>query len=252
MGLREMKQSLEPDVRCIVRIYKPLSALTRIRAQFGLFQGASLAPKLGRCWKFRNRPVEVLSVIVIGQTGYGKSSVLNTLIGEAVFERDDVEACTKVIQSADFYLKSGVIQTQLSFTDLPGVGESVAIDETYKEMYRKALVAADCVVYVLRADKRDYALDLELFDEMLRIFVAGGTLLVALNFVDRMPPVDPERPLFSSPTQLENLRRKIDDISNRFGAPGESVIPVSALTGYGVDQLAGRISGILQSQISSY
>ena len=45
-----------------------------------------------------------LNVIFIGQTGYGKSSLINKLIDRDVFETSDYQSCTKILQSAGFFL----------------------------------------------------------------------------------------------------------------------------------------------------
>ncbi len=107
--------------------------------------------------------IKALNVIFIGQTGYGKSSLLNALLGALIFETSDYEACTKVLQLADYFLhlKNSEDKTAyiLSFVDLPGIGESDKADNQYLQWYQSYIAEAAVVVYLLRADKRDHTQD---------------------------------------------------------------------------------------------
>lgn len=109
------------------------------------------------------RDVKSLNIIFIGQTGYGKSSLINKLIGLELFEKSDYESCTKTLQSAVFFLhhkkKHEKLAYHLSFVDLPGIGESNESDEKYLQWYRDYIEEASIVVYLFRADKRDHAQD---------------------------------------------------------------------------------------------
>ena len=46
--------------------------------------------------------VSVLTAMFIGKTGYGKSSILNRIIGKTIFPVNDIDACTNRIDTALF------------------------------------------------------------------------------------------------------------------------------------------------------
>ena len=88
-----------------------------------------LSPLLKRQLKMRRRPV---SIAVFGQTGVGKSSLLNALF-DLTLETSDSEPCTKEPMYVDLYSNS---QT-LRFIDIPGWGEQQIIDDGRKNEWQK-------------------------------------------------------------------------------------------------------------------
>ena len=130
------------------------------------------------------------TVIFIGQTGYGKSTTINTIINRPLFATDDVKSCTRHSQEVfvEFISnsKKGVI-----LCDMPGIGEASATDKRYKEAYFEKLRRTSFVVYVLRADKRDFKLDLRLIREILNNTKGIKTkLLFAINYADKVEPIN--------------------------------------------------------------
>lgn len=160
--------------------------------------------------------IKALNIIFIGQTGYGKSSLLNTLLGNNIFETSDYEACTKSLQSADYFLhlKNMAYKTAyiLSFVDLPGIGENDKSDNQYLQWYQSYIEEAAVVVYLFRADKRDHAQDEFFFNHVFNK-AASGKLLCLLSQADKIEPMS--RATHLSAEQCENLERKKKEILSK-------------------------------------
>ena len=164
-------------------------------------------------WSYSDKTTYSIQVMFIGKTGYGKSTTLNRIVGEKVFETNAVSACTKDLYTA-MYRVDPYIPTFLKFSDLPGVGESNYADDHYYEWYRDMLEKSDVVVYVLRADQRDFAIDEMVFSNLFQDDNKNKVIL-ALNYADKVEPIN--RGTGLSDEQLKSLARKVDDVSRIFG-----------------------------------
>lgn len=104
-----------------------------------------------------------LKVAVMGQTGVGKSSLINALFNTQ-FKTDPIRPCTKEIERVVIKGKSG---HELWFYDLPGIGESDRADTQYLTMYKQMLVNSDIVLWAIHADNRSVAFDLDALHRLL-------------------------------------------------------------------------------------
>lgn len=160
---------------------------------------------------------------IFGQTNSGKSSLLNTLVGQQVAIVSDVAGTT-----------TDVVQKNM---ELPGVGPCVFLDTAgfddhtelgtlRQEQSRKAAMRVDLALFVVSAVKQDgWEEELRwkaLFDRL------GIPVLAVLTQCDR---VNDERAL------LQAVRQTL----------GILAIPVSAKTGCGLDQLRGAIASSLSA-----
>lgn len=185
-------------------------------------------------------PSHDLQAIFIGKSGYGKSSLVNALIGKEVMQTSDIEACTRTGQCSDFLIRPG---NYLSFTDVPGIGESEARDKEYMTMYELLIKKSDVVIYVLRADTRDYSIDIATFEKInsLRQAVRGGKVILALNCCDKIEPLPPRHYRHLSNEQHQAILQKIKCVEQIF--PGtRTVVPCSAALSWNIDLLAQNIS----------
>ena len=188
--------------------------------------------------------IKNLSIVFIGQTGYGKSSLINKLINKDTFETSDYQSCTKVLQSANFFLhhkmKHEKLAYQLSFVDLPGIGENDKADEQYLQWYKNYIEEAAVVVYLFRADKRDHSQDEFFFDKVFDKSKVEN-LICVISQADKIEPLSREMEL--SPTQKENLEKKKNDIKSKsFLQFGEfELIYVSAHLNINVLELEDKI-----------
>ena len=107
-----------------------------------------------------NRP---LVVSIMGQTGVGKSSLINALFDTSL-KTDPVKPCTMKIEKVSYRTEG---DQELIFCDLPGIGESVAADKTYLKSYLDQIQLSDIVIWAIHADNRSVSFDLQAMDNLL-------------------------------------------------------------------------------------
>lgn len=182
-----------------------------------------------------------LQCIIMGKTGYGKSTLLNKIVGKNIFETSSISSTTLQMQCAD-YLMNQNENIYFSLVDLPGIGQSTKDDEKYMDWYRKIVRKTDCFIYLLRADTREYTIDLEALKELN---INKNKLIFGMNFCDKIEPINRSYDNNLTEKQLENLNNKIDSISNIFDIPKTNIIPFSADTKWNFNKLIDKISNIL-------
>ena len=104
-----------------------------------------------------------LSVAIMGQTGVGKSSLLNALFG-AGLTVGDARPTTKVPEPIHVHGSSG---HPITFWDMPGIGESVDADESYLSLYRTKLLESDVVIWAMHSDSRSTLTDSQALQHLL-------------------------------------------------------------------------------------
>lgn len=197
-------------------------------------------------WGYSDKIIYELQVMFIGKTGYGKSTTLNRIVGQDVFETSDVSVCTKDLYEA-IYRINGYRGTFISLCDLPGIGESNYADDHYYEWYRDMLQKSHCVVYIIRADQRDYALDEILFNQMFQDSKMRKKVILALNFADKIEPLNRHSRGLSA-EQLYHLEMKVKDVSKIFRLPKERILYYSAADYYNIGTLMEKVAEILKQQ----
>ena len=236
-----------------LRYAKEMQELSRRYGSFSALEYHKIKDSCDYRWNvpqnsfFRGQQqVSVLIAMFIGKTGYGKSSLLNHIIGKSIFPVNDISACTHRIDTAFFRMDS-FGKYYLSLSDLPGIGESERADIRYLEMYRMLLPVSKCVIYTLRADQRDYSVDERLFREMLTSREDRGKIVIALNCADKIEPRN--RTAEITPAQERALANKVRQVQDCFGMGSWNIVPCCSQTGYGIATLADRIVGKLQQCI---
>ncbi len=183
-----------------------------------------------------------LPVMFIGKTGYGKSSLLNHIIGKSVFLTDDTRPCTQNVESAFFRLGSDP-KYYLALFDFPGIGESEQADHKYMTWYADMVKDSPCIVYVLRADQRDYSIDERAFEKLFSEEILDN-VIIALNCADKIEPVNRKGEITEA--QKEALEEKCDSIESILSVPSYRIFPCSAHTGYGMEELVSCIEDQLE------
>jgi len=116
--------------------------------------------------QIRNIKDRPFKVSIVGQTGVGKSSLINALFNTKL-KTDAVKPCTKEIEEIPITNKQG---HTLLFYDLPGIGESVEADEKYLQSYCHHLMESDVVLWAIHADSRSVTFDLKAIHEIVNSF----------------------------------------------------------------------------------
>lgn len=189
------------------------------------------------------KQVSILPVMFVGKTGYGKSSLLNYIIGKHIFATNDIRPCTKQVEAAFFRLGVNIAH-YLTLIDFPGVGEGEQADKNYMNWYADMVETAPCIVYVLRADQRDFSLDEKVFGRLFPCEEDLDKVIIALNFADKIEPI--QRGYTISEKQKDTLEKKAEQIERIFSIPFYRIFPCCAHTGYGVEDLVMNIEEALE------
>ena len=141
----------------------------------------------------------VVHIAVFGLVGRGKSSVLNALLGQTVFETGPVHGVTQVVQSADWSLKreaiagsnqellrvslKGLGNSHIELIDTPGIDE---VDgETREVMARQLAKQADLILFVIASDMTKVE-----YEALSDLRQASKPILLVLNKIDQYPAAD--------------------------------------------------------------
>jgi energy-coupling factor transporter ATP-binding protein EcfA2 len=199
-------------------------------------------------------------VAIAGATGSGKSTLFNALaevpISETGLRRPTTSApiaCTWS-EGAAGLLDRLAIPPRLRRRPLAGGDEElsglVLVDlpdhdsalVRHREQVDRLLALVDAVIWVVDPEK--YA-DAALHERYLRPLAGHAEItFVVLNQVDRLPGEAADQ-------VLDDLRRLLDEDGmalGEHGEPGASVLPLSALTGEGVDELRDLLGTFVQER----
>jgi small GTP-binding protein len=140
----------------------------------------------------------VVQIAAFGMVGRGKSSLLNALVGESVFETGPLHGVTRDAQRVNWSISEEAIgKTERAFrVTLPAVGQSQVelidtpgLDEVDGET-RAALAAqiakqADLILFVISGDMTKLE-----HDALAQLREAGKPIILVFNKVDQYPETD--------------------------------------------------------------
>ena len=135
-------------------------------------------------------------VAVIGQSGVGKSTTLNSVFGLKNYTSNLAEGTTEIIEKK-FPLRDGFT---LSIYDMPGLNNDIEKDEEYEKLYKMILPGCDVIVYIINAHSRDFGEDCRILKEIVLPICNENkvreNLILAINKIDtigeNIDPNDPE------------------------------------------------------------
>ena len=98
--------SAPPALRCVIHAEHSIDVLAAARPAFSALDAYLPCKSKATLWNRSNGDSYDLTVVAMGKTGYGKSTTLNTLLGESAFETSDIGGCTRRLQSVEYRFKS--------------------------------------------------------------------------------------------------------------------------------------------------
>jgi GTP-binding protein len=177
------------------------------------------------------RPQTTLpEVAFAGRSNVGKSSLLNKLIRRKAFAR--VSNTPGRTREINFFEVNG----QFVLADLPGYGYARISKERRAEWrpliesYLRRSVNLRGVVQLLDVRRDPSGEDLQMLEFLAEV---GAPTIVAITKVDKM--------------SRAAIAKRIGDITAALGIDDDQVIPFSAVTGMGRDELAAAIVALMQA-----
>lgn len=184
-----------------------------------------------------NRPP---TIAIIGKTGVGKSSTINSLFNTNLGVSHS-EACTQI--ATPIKLTNG--KGEIIIYDMPGLGEDIDKDEEHKLQYRDILPKCDVVLWMMNIADREMSSQ-QLYIKEISTYL-DGRLVVCANKADLVHPED-WNTKFNIPSneQSKILEKRITDIRLRLckiipQLNEEVIIYYSATKRYRLDALFGAM-----------
>ncbi|ELJ7525943.1 GTPase family protein [Salmonella enterica] len=183
---------------------------------------------------------------IMGKTGAGKSSLCNALFQGEVTPVSDVDACTRDVHR--FRLSHG--SCSLMIIDLPGVGESEQRDNEYTSLYRRILPELDLVLWVIKADDRALSVDEHFYRKVMLPY--QHQVVFVVNQADKIEPCHKWNTADNMPSPDQQLTIEAKRIAlHRLFLPHHPVCPVSARTGWGIEEMVATIMRCLPDRAAS-
>lgn len=164
-------------------------------------------------------------IAIVGRPNVGKSSLLNAMVGEKVAIVSDKPQTTR--NRIVGILTRG--ETQLVFIDTPGMHKPrTKLSEFMVRQVRRSVTDVDAAVLVTEPEKEVTKAERELLDN---IKAMGIPAVLVINKIDTLK-------------RREDMLEKMQALSAEYEF--EAVVPLSALTGDGVDILLAELSQLAE------
>lgn len=142
---------------------------------------------------------QIVHIAVFGMVGRGKSSLLNALLGETVFETGPIHGVTRSQQTANWTLKHESVagsDRSLTRVTLPGAGDShielidtPGIDEVNGEareaLARQIAQQSDLILFIIAGDMTKVE-----YQALSQLRQASKPIILVFNKIDQYPDTD--------------------------------------------------------------
>ncbi|KEP47843.1 50S ribosome-binding GTPase [Rhizoctonia solani 123E] len=128
-------------------------------------------------------------ILVMGLTGAGKSTFINTVAGSTLTVSASIESCTQIASHVSFYLGDGI---HVELMDSPGFNDSVwselqVLQSTVNELQSWAPEGIHAIIYLQRiSDNRISGSALRAFDIFFKMCGATGEVMTRVAIVTNM------------------------------------------------------------------
>jgi predicted GTPase len=178
-------------------------------------------------------------IAVIGKCGVGKTSTINALFGFNG-KISHTRAATKQVH--DYFYEND--HGRLRISDLPGLGEDLDTEESYRGMYVEVLNSCEVALFVLRADSRDMMDVQRIFRDIIKPIIPGVArrVILGLNQVDLVYPGDwISGANLPSKEQERNIqliaKERLRSLRKAYPVKQSQVVPYSATKRYRLEHL---------------
>lgn len=182
-------------------------------------------------------------VAIIGKSGTGKTTTINNLFNVEWHTSESITGTTEA-QREIFKLKG---EGKLEVIDMPGLGDSIANDLKFIEIYKDILPESDVILYVIQADDRGLGEDERIIRDV--VLKCGKNLnkklVIAINKVDLLGENEglewDERINLPSIEQEDLINRKCEDtikrLSHNLNLKKDAIVYYSAVKRYHLYQV---------------
>jgi hypothetical protein len=142
---------------------------------------------------------QIVQIAVFGMVGRGKSSLLNALLGQNLFETGAIHGVTQAVQTADWQIQQETLEgsdrniwrislpsqgkSQIQLIDTPGIDEVGG--EVREQMARDLAKQADLILFVVAGDLTRLE-----YEALAQLRQASKPILLVFNKVDQYPTAD--------------------------------------------------------------
>ena len=183
-------------------------------------------------------------VAIVGRPNVGKSTLLNTIIGEKV-------TITSSRPNTTRHQIRGVLtseELQLVFVDTPGIHRpKTRLGERLNESALAAVDGVDVLIPLIEASASIGPGDRNVLSRCLAAAGSAGgpTLLVAVNKMDKAGPARTAQQLMAALAEIERIGTQLGDRAAQ-AAKDVELFPISAKTGRGVPALLAKVSSLVE------
>lgn len=197
--------------------------------------------------------MKTYNICFLGQTGFGKSSLINALFHTS-FNTDPLVSCTKELYSVTTIVNDAEGERLITVYDTPGIGE-FSTNSHYQAYYDLAVSCADHIVLVTTLDRTD-STSQDLLESLVPHLKSDKVkFTIALNRIDSTGTAgdgsyEPWDKDTNSPSSacMERIEARKKTLQCNFGngkygiefLPFE-IVPVCAVRNYGLNVLKQRI-----------